>query len=52
MSEGRGESGHDTPTLLTPRVLIPFVICTLIWGSTWIVIRGQLGEVPVTWSVA
>lgn len=52
MSEVRGEPGHDTPTLLTPRVLIPFVICTLIWGSTWIVIRGQLGEVPVAWSVA
>jgi len=46
---------HDTTrpaTLLTPRILIPFVICTLIWGSTWIVIRGQLGEVPPTWSVA
>ena len=39
------------PTLLTPRVLIPFIIVTLIWGSTWIVIRGQLGDVPASWSV-
>ena len=34
-----------------PRVLVPFIIITLIWGSTWIVIRDQLGPVPATWSV-
>jgi drug/metabolite transporter (DMT)-like permease len=39
-------------TLLTPRVLIPFIIITLIWGSTWIVIKDQLGNVPPSWSVA
>lgn len=39
------------PTLLTPRVLIPFITVTLIWGSTWIVIRDQLGTVPPSWSV-
>ncbi len=39
------------PTILTPRVLIPFVIVTLIWGSTWLVIRDQLGTVPESWSV-
>ena len=39
------------PTLLTPRVLIPFALVTLIWGSTWIVITGQLGTVPPSWSV-
>jgi len=33
-------------------VLIPFGIVTLIWGSTWIVIAGQLGSVPASWSVA
>ena len=32
-------------------VAIPFVIFTAIWGSTWIVIRGQLGAVPPQWSV-
>ena len=41
-----------TSPLLTPRVLIPFLVATLIWGSTWLVIRGQLGIVPPTWSVA
>lgn len=38
--------------LLTPRVLIPFTVATLIWGSTWLVIRDQLGVVAPTWSVA
>ena len=33
-------------------VAIPFVIFTAIWGSTWIVIRGQLGVVSPQWSVA
>lgn len=33
-------------------ILIPFAIVTLIWGSTWIVIRDQLGVVPPSWSVS
>ncbi len=41
-----------SPTLLNPRVLIPFALVTTIWGSTWIVITGQLGAVPPSWSVA
>jgi len=32
-------------------VVIPFIIFTAIWGSTWIVIRGQLGIVAPQWSV-
>ena len=32
-------------------VALPFAIFTAIWGSTWIVIRGQLGTVPPLWSV-
>lgn len=41
----------EQPTLLSPRVLLPFALVTLIWGSTWIVIKGQLGIVPPSWSV-
>ena len=41
----------QSATLLTPRVLVPFALVTLIWGSTWIVITGQLGVVPPSWSV-
>jgi drug/metabolite transporter (DMT)-like permease len=37
--------------MLRPRVLIPFIVATIIWGTTWIVIRDQLGPVPPTWSV-
>ncbi|MFX8230954.1 EamA family transporter, partial [Acinetobacter baumannii] len=33
-------------------VLVPFAIITLIWGSTWIVIRDQLAVVPPSWSVS
>jgi drug/metabolite transporter (DMT)-like permease len=33
-------------------IVLPFIIFTAIWGSTWIVIRGQLGIVPPEWSVA
>ena len=29
-----------------------FALVTLIWGSTWLVIKGQLGVVPPAWSVA
>ena len=34
-----------------PRVVVPFVLLSLIWGSTWLVIRDQLGTVPPGWSV-
>jgi drug/metabolite transporter (DMT)-like permease len=33
-------------------MLVYFGIVTLIWGSTWLVIKTQLGVVPVSWSVA
>jgi drug/metabolite transporter (DMT)-like permease len=39
---------------LDPAIAIPFAIFTLIWGSTWIVIRDQLGGgagVSPHWSV-
>ena len=39
------------PGLLAPRVLIPFLVVSLIWGSTWFVIRDQLSVVPSSWSV-
>ena len=32
-------------------IVVPFIVFTLIWGSTWIVIRDQLGAVPPQWSV-
>jgi drug/metabolite transporter (DMT)-like permease len=32
-------------------IVIPFIIFTTIWGTTWIVIRDQLGPVPAQWSI-
>lgn len=34
-----------------PKVLLPFLLVTLIWSSTWIVIKDQIGTVPSPWSV-
>ena len=45
------ESRATEAGFLDPRVLFPFLLITLIWGSTWLVIKDQLGEVPPTWSV-
>ena len=41
----------DPQGFRNPRVLLPFILITLIWGSTWIVIKDQLGVVPPGWSI-
>lgn len=33
-------------------ILIPFLLVTVIWGSTWLVIKDQLAVVPPSWSVS
>ncbi|MEO7277675.1 MAG: EamA family transporter, partial [Sphingomicrobium sp.] len=33
-------------------IILPFMTFTTIWGTTWIVIRDQLGPVPAQWSIA
>ena len=42
-------SGDRSPDFRS--VALPFAIFTAIWGSTWLVIRSQLGAVPPLWSV-
>lgn len=37
--------------MLSPRVLIPFMLTGTIWGSTWFVITGQIDGVPAAWGV-
>ena len=39
-------------TRIDASIIIPFLIFTGVWGSTWIVIRDQIGSVPPQWSVA
>ena len=33
------------------RGIFAFAVTSLVWGSTWLVIKGQLGNVPPAWSV-
>lgn len=33
-------------------VLVPFVLVTVIWGSTWLVIKDQIVAVPLEWTIA
>lgn len=40
-----------TQSMLRPAVALPFLLVVLIWGSTWWVITGQIGDVPASWSV-
>lgn len=46
----------DNASLREPKLLVPFLLITLIWSSTWVVIKDQLGSggaaVPPPWSVA
>ena len=39
-------------TRIDTSIIVPFMIFTIVWGSTWIVIRDQIGSVPPQWSVA
>ena len=41
----------ETPSLAQPRYLLPFLLVTLIWGGTWIIIKDQLSSVPSFWSI-
>ena len=45
-------SANANPRSVDLRTAIEFGVVTLIWGSTWLVIKGQLGAVPAAWSVA
>ncbi len=45
-----GLPSHAAP--IPARTWVQLITVTLIWGSTWLVIKSQLGVVPVAWSVA
>jgi len=42
----------DRPRSAQLAILVPFAIVTLIWGSTWLVIRDQVSVAPASWSIA
>ena len=41
----------EAPGSTLKTIVIPFIVFTSIWGTTWIVIRDQLGDVPAQWSI-
>ena len=46
-------TGASPPhALLRPRIALPFLAISLIWGSTWYVITGQIDGVEPLWAVA
>lgn len=50
MSAARAQPGEGRA--LPGRVVLAFLVSTLIWGSTWTAIRYQLGTVDPSWSIA
>ncbi len=48
----QAEAAQAEASLWTPRILFSFLLISLIWGSTWIVIKDQLIAVPPVWSVS
>lgn len=44
-------STAPAPSMLSAKVLIPFMLTGTIWGSTWFVITGQIADVPAAWGV-
>ncbi|MEE4452263.1 DMT family transporter [Novosphingobium resinovorum] len=47
---GGATSGGAEPASRS-RVIAAFLVVTAIWGSTWLVIKDQVGAVPPTWSI-
>jgi drug/metabolite transporter (DMT)-like permease len=41
----------DLPGRSEARNIAAFVVLTLVWGSTWLVIKDQISAVPVGWTV-
>src|SRR5690606_41387277 len=52
MNASEDGTADQESTLLTPRILIPFLFISLVWGSTWLVIKDQISDVPPSWSVS
>ncbi|MGI8943630.1 MAG: DMT family transporter [Qipengyuania sp.] len=44
-----GQTGGES--LFAPRNFLAFLLVSLIWGGTWLVIRDQLLNVPAQWSI-
>ena len=47
-----GPANPADHALLRPRIVLPFLLTGIIWGSTWWVITDQIDGVAPSWSVA
>ena len=45
-------AGSGDQSLFAPRNLAAFLLVSLLWGGTWLVIKDQLAAVPASWSIA
>ncbi|WP_226698349.1 DMT family transporter [Qipengyuania flava] len=43
---------REAESLFTPRNFAAFLLVSLIWGGTWLVIRDQIASVPASWSIS
>ncbi len=41
----------EAESLFTPRNFAAFLLVSIIWGGTWLVIRDQIASVPASWSI-
>ncbi|MDE8653738.1 DMT family transporter [Novosphingobium album (ex Liu et al. 2023)] len=44
-------AADGAPETIRAGIIVPFLIVAAIWGSTWLVIKDQVGAVPASWSV-
>jgi drug/metabolite transporter (DMT)-like permease len=44
-------NASEAESLFTPRNFAAFLLVSLIWGGTWLVIRDQISSVPPSWSI-
>ena len=42
---------RPVPKFADPRIWGPFLLASLIWGSTWLVIKDQISVVPPGWTI-
>lgn len=45
-------ASSEAESLFTPRNFGAFLLVSLIWGGTWLVIRDQIASVPAAWSIS
>ncbi len=43
---------QEAESLFTPRNFAAFLMVSVIWGGTWLVIRDQIAGVPASWSIS